>query len=65
MFKLAKNAVSKSPMKLQVCIEKILEFFLYYRIFGLRTAILLVLLPDYCPVEKQKDKKRLDLAHWP
>ena len=57
MFKLAKNAVSKSPIVFKVFLEKILEFFLCHQIFDVKTTLLLMLLLNYCSVKKQSNKK--------
>ena len=61
-FELAKNAISKYSIIFKVLLEKILEFFLRHQIFGFRTTVLLVLLLNYCSVEKQDGKKNLI---WP
>ena len=53
---LAKNTVSKNPIIFKVLLEKILEFLLRHRIFGLKTTFLLVSLLDYYPIEKQSSK---------
>ena len=40
-----------------ICLEKILKFFLRYRILGLGAMFLLVPLLDYCRAEKRDSKK--------
>ena len=57
--KLAKDAVSKSTIIFKVFLRKFLEFFLYHQIFGLKTMFLLILLLNYCFIEKQNGKKDL------
>ena len=59
MSELAENAISKSSIMSKICLKKILEFLLRYRIFGLKTMPLLMPLLDYCPVKKQGGKKNL------
>ena len=62
MSELAKDTVSKNLIISKVCLEKILEFFLRYRILSLRAMLLLVLLLDHYSAEKRGGKK--DLI-WP
>ena len=59
---LAEDAISKNLIIFKVCLEKILEFFLCHRIFGLEAMLLLVPLLDHYLIEKQVGKK--DLI-WP
>ena len=56
MFELTKDNVSKSLIFFKVFSEKILKFFLYYRIFSLKTTLLLLLLLNYYYIEKQSGK---------
>ena len=56
---LTKDVVSKNSIISKVFLKKILEFFLYHRIFGLKATLLLVLLLKYCLIEKQGGKKDL------
>ena len=58
-FKLAEDIVSKNPIIFEVCLEKILEFFLCHRILEHGTMFLLVLLLDHRPVKKRGGKKNL------
>ena len=57
MSKLIKNIVSKNLIISKVFFKKILEFLLRHRILGFEAIILLILLLDYCPTEKQDSKK--------
>ena len=62
MSKLAKNPISKSSIISKVFLEKIVEFLLYYQIFGLKATFLLILFLNYCFKKKQGGKKNLI---WP
>ena len=62
MSKLIKDSISKSLIVFKVFLEKILEFFLRYQIFGFKATFLLMLLLYYC-FPKKKNKKK-DLI-WP
>ena len=57
MSELAKDAVSKNPIIFRIFLEKIFEFLLRHRIFGLRTTLLLVPLLDHYPAEKRGGKR--------
>ena len=52
-----KDTISKNPIVFKVFLEKIIEFFSYYRVFNLKTMFLLILLPNYCSKKKQNSKK--------
>ena len=59
---LAKDTVSKNSIIFKVLLEKILEFFLRYWIFGLKAMLLLVPLLNYFSAKKRDGKKYLI---WP
>ena len=62
MFKLTKNAISKSLIIFKVFLKKILEFLLCHLIFDLKAMLLLMPLLNYGFIKKQSSKK--DLI-WP
>ena len=62
MFKLAKNIVNKSLIVSKAVLEKIEKLFLYHWIIVLKAMFILILLLNYCSIEKKSCKK--DLI-WP
>ena len=57
MSELVKNAISKNLVIFKVFLEKMLELFLRYWIFGFKAKFLLILLLNYYFAEKQYSKK--------
>ena len=61
-LKLAKNVISKNSIISKIFLKEIFKFLPHYCILSLKAIFLLMLLLNYCFVEKQGSKRNLI---WP
>ena len=59
MFELPKIAVGKNLIVFKVFLKKVLELLLYHWIVGFKATLLLMILLNYCSIEKLSGKKNL------
>ena len=59
MFKLAKDAITKSSIIFKILLKKVFKFFLCYQIFGFKVMYILMSLLNYCFAKNQDSKKDL------
>lgn len=59
IFELAINTINKDLIVIKIVLEKILELYLYYLVFGFGEIFIVILLLDHYFAEKQDSKRDL------